>query len=174
MPLSFQPMGICATQDGRVYVGTGHDNMVYRLRLDSSHHAVVEEAVFLQHSADMALDTPANLGCSDTLVAVSSMHSHVVWVFDHAGTLLYTIGRPGVAGRGDGMLNLPRGVFVDQASRVVVADWGNNRVMVFGAGGIILGTVETGNQPLSVTVNKDRLFVGLLYGDIITYRLQEL
>ena len=172
--LSFAPNGISATQDGRLYVGKYHDNKVYRLHLDASHRNVLEETVFVQHSADMALKTPAFVWSSDTVVAVSCFESQVVRVLDHAGTLLYTIGRPGVRGSGEGELDGPAGVFVNQAGRVFVADYLNQRVLVVGAGGVILGRVKTGDYPWSVTVNKDRLFVGLYEGDIITFRLQQL
>ena len=181
--VSFQPYGISATQDGRLYVGTTFDNQVYRLKLHASHRKLVEETVFVEHSADMALKEPGYVSSSDTVVAVSCAESHVVRVFDHAGTLLYNIGRPGVrgvAGSGLGGLRRPAGVYVDQAGRVFVADKVNRRVLVVGAGGVILGKVKPGGTPIygqypwSVTVNKDRLFVGLRYGDIVTYRLQEL
>ena len=130
--------------------------------------------MFVEHSAHMAFKEPAYVWSSDTVVAVSCHGSHVVRVFDHAGTLLYNIGRPGVKGSGEGELHNPRGVYVDQAGRVFVADYYNRCVLVVGAGGVILGRVWTGSLPRSVTVNKDRLFVGLEEGDIITYRLEQL
>ena len=167
VPLSFKPQGISATQDGRLYVGTS-DNKVYRLKLDAPHHKLLEEAVFVE-----ALEKPTYVWSSDTVVAVSCWGSHVVRVFDHAGSLLYNIGHPRVSGRGEGELSRPRGVYVDQTGRVFVADINNYRVLVVGAGGVILGRVKTGDQPHSVTVNKDRLFVGFYNGDIITFRLEE-
>jgi sugar lactone lactonase YvrE len=171
--LSFGPRGACCLPDGRVLVGTVDDNKVYRLELSPSLHMVREE-VFLEDGPTMALRAPLYVACSDTLVAVSCRYSDCVHVLDQARHVLYTVGEPGVRGAGQGGLNQPEGVCLDEAGRLYVVDWRNQRVVVCGAGGRVIHEVRTDREPYSVTYRQGRLYVGLSRGSIVTYRLEKL
>ena len=171
--LQFPAQSMCATQDGRIYVGADN-NIVYRLQQDPTHSEDLKPAIFVQHTMNVPMKTPRFVACNDAMVAVSCATLNIVQVFDHAGNLLYTVGRSGEKGQGNGLLSRPQGVSVDKAGRLFVADWSNHRVLVVGAGGRILGRVNTGKRTRSVTVNEDRLFVGLEDGHIVIYKLKEL
>jgi hypothetical protein len=167
--LSFEPRGACCLPDGRVLVGAYRDNKVYRLEFSPSLHMVQEE-VFLEASPTMPFRGPAYVACNDTVVAVSCCVSQCVHVLDQAGHVLYSVGEPNVQGR----LYYPRGVCLDKAGRLYIADSGNKRVVVCGAEGHILQEVGTDRPPFSVTYRQGRLYVEHEYGDIVTYRLEEL
>jgi hypothetical protein len=62
------------------------------------------------------------------------------------------IGRLGIAGRGGALLADPRGVSVDSAGNIHVADYGNNRVAVFDAKGAFLHAFNV-KQPIQAEVH---------------------
>jgi sugar lactone lactonase YvrE len=72
-----------------------------------------------------------------------------VQVFDNAGNLLR---RFGTHGRADGQLYYPRGIAVDGAGKIYVADYGNHRIQVFNSEGQFLykfGSAGTGTGQFS-------------------------
>ncbi len=70
----------------------------------------------------IAVDKNGSLYVADTI-------SSTIRVFDKEGAYLYSFGRPG---SGDGEFIYPAGVYVDDIGKVYIADWGNNRVQVWG------------------------------------------
>jgi hypothetical protein len=68
--------------------------------------------------------------CERVLVADSG--SHRIQAFDSLGNFLTTYGSPGSSA---GQLNSPQGLVVDESGRVLVADQGNNRLVVLGFDG---------------------------------------
>ena len=62
------------------------------------------------------------------VIVVSDRNNHRVQLLDLYGTHLHTYGSYGDS---DGQLNCPCGVAVDLTGRVIVCDYGNNRVMSF-------------------------------------------
>ena len=179
VPLGFEPYGVSLAHDGRLYVGAGYDNKVYRLRLSTDHRTVVKEEVFVEDSAAVELKRPLYVHATESSVFVSCELSDCVREFDHEGRLVSTIDQPGVRGSSEGRLGGPRGVCVDSRGRPCVADWYNRRVLVVGGGAEGWRTLWeswTGGRPVSephsVTHDGDRLMVGLRDGNIITYNLE--
>ena len=68
--------------------------------------------------------------CGRILVADSELHR--IQSFDDEGNLLSAYGSPGT---GAGQFNTPQGLAVDSGGRVIVADQGNNRLVVLGFDG---------------------------------------
>ncbi len=69
----------------------------------------------------LAVDKTGNLFVVDSILGQ-------IRVFDAAGVYQYSFGS---SGNGDGQLLYPNGIFVDDSKRVYVADWANNRVVVW-------------------------------------------
>ena len=62
-------------------------------------------------------------------MVVADIGNDRVQVFDREGRLVRTLG--GTRGDGVGQMDHPNGVAVDGGGRIVVADWGNHRLVVF-------------------------------------------
>ena len=70
----------------------------------------------------IAVDRNGRLYVVDTIIGV-------VRVFDKNGGYLFSFGQPG---SGDGEFVYPVGIHIDDSGRIYIADWGNNRVQVWG------------------------------------------
>ena len=82
---------------------------------------------------------------ADDQAYVADFGSDVVRVFDAAGRLVRTIGRPGA---GPGELRRPLGVTIDAAGHVLVTDSGNHRVQVFTKAGTFVSSFGgAGREP---------------------------
>ena len=91
-----------------------------------------------------------HIRCSPFTVKVKPFHVQPVLSF-------------GKKGSGDGMLNNPTGVAVNDRDEIVVADSGNHRVQVFDSNGTFLRSfgrfgqnAEEFNNPNGIAINKDR------------------
>ncbi|WP_418790419.1 6-bladed beta-propeller [Phosphitispora sp. TUW77] len=70
----------------------------------------------------LAVDRNGRLYAVDTLTSM-------IRVFDTDGKYLFSFGKQG---SGDGEFLYPAGIYVDDAGRIYIADWGNNRIQVWG------------------------------------------
>jgi DNA-binding beta-propeller fold protein YncE len=94
---------------------------------------------------------------------------HLVRKFNHEGTLLMTLGRPGMPGAGPDRFNQPTDVAVTPSGEFLVSDgYGNSRVVLFSKDGRYLkewGTKGKGegqfNLPHAIVLDQDgRIYVG--------------
>lgn len=109
-----------------------------------------------------SLPTDVATGINGLLYLVDGGNDRIV-VLDSAGAVAFTFGD---SGRGDGELDGPVGIGIDNSGRVHVADRGNRRIQVFAEDGAYLYPVPlyVGNtqiEPVDVAVNEDgtELFV---------------
>ena len=65
------------------------------------------------------------------VIIVSDWSNHCIKLLDYSGNLLYTCGKKGQAGGGDGELYYPLGVCMGSGGRIIVCDCDNNRVVSF-------------------------------------------
>jgi DNA-binding beta-propeller fold protein YncE len=108
-------------------------------------------------------------------VYVSDDWTNTISMFDTDGKF---IGKWGTAGSGDGELNRPAGLAVEQSGNVIVVDSGNNRLQVFTPDGKFVGKCGGPgkgdgefNQPWGVTLDK----AGNIYvADWKNHRVQKL
>lgn len=70
----------------------------------------------------LAVDSLGRLYVTDTIAGS-------IRVFDKHGTYLFSFGGQGFE---DGSLFYPNGIFIDNKDNIYVADWGNNRIQIWG------------------------------------------
>lgn len=70
----------------------------------------------------MAVDSLGSLYVTDTMAGS-------IRVFDKNGSYLFSFGGQGFE---DGMLSYPNGIFIDSKNTIYLADWGNNRLQLWG------------------------------------------
>ena len=70
-----------------------------------------------------------SIGLNDQIVVLDcSQDSYQVVILNEEGELIKSFGS---VGSEDGQFNEPNGVDVDEEGRIIVADFGNNRIQVF-------------------------------------------
>ena len=112
--------------------------------------------------ADMVRPSDVSIYRNGYVYVVDGVNGRVV-VFNSAGKMLFTFGRPG-SGRGE--LKNPMGIYVDEKS-VYVADTMNHRIAVFDRSGVFLKNIYPAHEegwrwdlpePVDVVVRGDTIF----------------
>eukprot|EP00918_Siedleckia_nematoides_P040088 GHVU01087050.1.p1 GENE.GHVU01087050.1~~GHVU01087050.1.p1 ORF type:complete len:577 (-),score=60.21 GHVU01087050.1:345-2075(-) len=116
--------GGVAVSDSHLYITSEEENAVYRLDLpDASNRKVfIKNSLFKKY-----LDCPRFVATNGKHVVVSSHYSHQVSVFDMSGARKFVYGGKGTKLE---QLKNPMGVAIFWEGRVLVADWGNDRVSI--------------------------------------------
>jgi DNA-binding beta-propeller fold protein YncE len=135
-----QPNGIAVAGNGpfRVYVAdTDNDRIqVLSLNSDEDRFAFTDERFGTTGSGDGQFRRPTGVAVNASFIAVADTLNNRVQVFDRADRgFVRVIGAAGSPGDGDGELDGPRGVALDDRNRVWVADTNNDRVQVFAIDG---------------------------------------
>ena len=107
----------------------------------------------------------------NNFVVSFSFPQHRVCIVDGSGRVLYSYGGP--HGSGDGQLNCPLQLTVDKFDNVLVADHGNNRIVLLSPTLSLLGYIQTPghqlNSPsaLQFDARKRCLYIGQQDGNLI-------
>eukprot|EP00058_Branchiostoma_floridae_P019944 XP_002605434.1 hypothetical protein BRAFLDRAFT_74249 [Branchiostoma floridae] len=107
------------------------------------------ETIFLKWPHSIAVDKKGNIFITDK-------ESHLVFKHDKDGKYLSCFGR---IRKGDGVLGnhllSPRGICVDSLGRIIVADYGNSRVVMFTADGDYIRTIVKIRRPEHVATSRE-------------------
>ena len=127
-----KPIGVAADDDGRVFVADATLNRVFGYGPDGALAIAIGREGELENPSGLALDRKLKR------IYVADATKHQVLCYSAAdGAFIRAIGERGVD---PGQFNFPTNLFVDQQSRLYVADTMNFRVQVFDAEGKVLTT----------------------------------
>ncbi len=107
------------------------------------------ESDYFHRPSDIEIDQKRSL------VYIVDSGNHRIVVFDLAGNFVRTFGQKG---QGPGEFNNPTGLCVDENSRIVVADYQNNRIQIFSPEGEILQNINTKEVRVADLLVIDGLF----------------
>jgi DNA-binding beta-propeller fold protein YncE len=157
MSVGVQGRSCIALSGSFMYVTSRDDHKVYKLKLPDLNN----KTVLLQQSD--GIDEPFGVAASTTHVAVTSVEKHTVHVFNTAGKLQFQYGQKGIYGSGPCLLFMPWEVQLDSAGRVIIADYGNDRIVLLSSKGEHLGDImleqDSLKRPEGLCINNN--------GDII-------
>ncbi len=128
--------GIALDASGNIYSSNYNRNEVIKF---SPSGTVLKTFTPIPTSSNQVYQ-PQGVAFDDTNVYVS-LGTHEIKVYDLAGNYLRTVGSPGT---GDGQLDVPTGIALDNAGNLYVADWGNGRVQVFDNAGAFVRKIGEG------------------------------
>ena len=143
------PMGIFVTRNGDIYVDADpKKGYVTKLRKEATIGVKVMKVI--SSCYDLFVDVNGNIYCS-----MGDVNRVVRKAFGSGSSASSskTVAGTGTAGSSSMMLNSPRGIFVDVASTLYVADCGNNRVQRFLKGQLNGTTVAGHGAPTTNMLN---------------------
>eukprot|EP00058_Branchiostoma_floridae_P011902 XP_002597390.1 hypothetical protein BRAFLDRAFT_69331 [Branchiostoma floridae] len=108
----------------------------------------------------VASDRGGNILLTDSYKAVR--------VYNRLGDKILEFGK---FGRDEDQLVVPHGVCVDQLGRIIVANWGKNRVDMFTSRGEFVRTVASIENPWGVTIGPDGQLVSL-HSDVVSWSVR--
>ena len=123
------PHGIAVDeQNRRIYVSDAGQASVKVFALDDKENRQVN--VIELYAPGMSFGMVRGLAVDKLgrLYVVDSL-AGAVRVFDKGGAYLFSFGEQGF---GDGELLYPTQIFIDNSGKIFIADWGNNRIQVWG------------------------------------------
>ena len=150
-----QPWDVAAGPDGVLYVlsrgqegvggVTAENKRIGKLTIDQEF--IGDFARGMTWPAGIALDSSGNIYCSEEF-------QNKIFVFNEDGE---EIGSWGEAGSGQGQLNGPSGLAVDDDDNLLVVDARNNRVQKFTTGGEYIATIGEGqlDSPWGIGLDSD-------------------
>jgi DNA-binding beta-propeller fold protein YncE len=177
------PYGVAVDGWGFVYVADTHNNRIQKLSPVGRFLA----AYGTLGTGDGQFNDPRGVAIDDAGdIYVADHNNHRVQKLSPAGRFLAKWGRnggDGTPGTGNGEFNKPRGVAIDHAGDLYVADKGNNRIQEFGPDGSFIrrwganggdGTPGTGNGEFELPYNIALDGAGHLFvTDVANNRVQE-
>ncbi|MFZ5641591.1 MAG: 6-bladed beta-propeller [Bacillota bacterium] len=119
------PHGVDADKNGRIYIA---DAGGYRIAIFSKGGRELKSIAAWQGENRFGLLRGLALDRVGRIFAVDSIMS-TIRVFDPDGKYLFSFGSKGFD---KGEFLYPAGIFIDDTSRIFIADWANNRVEVWG------------------------------------------
>jgi DNA-binding beta-propeller fold protein YncE len=130
------------------------DGKLVKVTMDASHNKITEEVFKDSTDVSRPNDVYANAG----LVAVTSLGSNNLKVYDPSGILQWVYGS---VGTGDGQFKSPRGVTMDSRGRFIIVDVVNKRVQLIGADGTFIRYLITGmaGNPKAITVMGNTVYL---------------
>ena len=132
----YHPIALAVDDGGRVYV-VDRGNARVQVLDGLSGKFLGQFGVFGRGNGQ--LRSPRHVAVAQDRIYVSDQLNHRIAVFDAKGVPVRTIGR---FGTGPAELNFPRGVCVDAAGNVYVADAGSRRVKAYTSNGTFSGAVD--------------------------------
>jgi hypothetical protein len=143
------PQGLAVDASGRVIVADSGNNRLQTLDFDGTHFSFVR-------SITGGFDRPVGVVAYRDKLVVADTGAGKVKILGAAGGLVAEYSGPN-DGR-DGVFSRPRGVAIDKAGTIVVADTGNGRVVTIrdaldpvGPANLVLGGPSTGTTEASYT-----------------------
>lgn len=150
------PESVAMDNSGNLYIADRQNHRIRKITPDGSIHTIAGNGTpgyagdkgpagvsILNAPAAVAVDGAGNLYISDTANARVRM-------IDSAGIITTVAGNGIASGAGDGGqatsagLNLPKGLAIDSAGNLYIADQGNNRIRMVNANGVISTLAGTG------------------------------
>ena len=98
------------------------------------------------------LRLPTDVAAHDGRIAVVDGGHHRVVVFDSAGQVRASVGRPG---KGAGEFEAPVGIGIDPSGRLLVADRGNRRIQIYSPEGRFIRQFAVPERPIDVAASRD-------------------
>ncbi len=150
-----QPWDVAAGPDGVLYVlsrgqegvggVTAENKRIGKMTIDQEF--IGDFARGMTWPAGIALDSSGNIYCSEEF-------QNKIFIFNEDGE---EIGSWGEAGSGQGQLNGPSGLAVDDNDNLLVVDARNNRVQKFTTGGEYIATIGEGqlDSPWGIGLDSD-------------------
>jgi hypothetical protein len=144
--LSFTPF-VLESQADAMYVSDYPAKQIWKITMDEN-NAVLNISVFIPSK----LSGVNGVAMTGSMVVVCGYLSQKVIAFDMQGNQLWSYG--------DGQLNYPTVVVVDNWNRTYIADMENKRVVVVSATGqLIMNLVKLTAKPRNIWIDGDRLNV---------------
>lgn len=119
------PHGIAVDKKGKIYVSDGGSNRVVILDQSGKQLGTLDkwgENKSFSMVRGAATDSNGRVFVADTVVSS-------IRVFDSKGKYLTSFGNQGME---NGNFIYPHGIFIDRKGKLYIADWGNNRIQVWG------------------------------------------
>ncbi|XP_066305419.1 tripartite motif-containing protein 3-like [Branchiostoma lanceolatum] len=157
------PRGVAVLQDGRIVVADSTQELCLLLQPDGSLIREIGRGQ-LQYPRFIAVDESRDL-----FFVTDYGEAHKVCVFDLEGNLKFKFGKHG---KNEGELKYPTGITVDPAGNIIVVNFGNGRLQVFGPDGTYLRTVAVvkGKYPEGIALTPDgHIAVACYWGDCIEF-----
>ena len=144
------PYGVAVDQEGRIVVA---DTWNDRIQVFSNDGTFIRSFGSLG-LGDCEFNRPQSVAVDriSGYIVVPDCWNHRIQVLDIEGNLIRCFGSKGPA---ESQLNTPRGLDVDGKGRIIVAEWGNERVSVFDKDGTFLFSFGKGHLkgPCGVVVD---------------------
>jgi sugar lactone lactonase YvrE len=141
------PFGVAVDREGRVFVSDDHNNAVYRIDPDGTPHSLVTsgDPAGTEDATTLAVDAGGNIFIGDN-------HHHVVRCVSPHGVLSTFAGRLGEVGSRDGRgeevrFSGPRGIAIDAAGNLYVADEINANIRKITPDGIVTTLAGVAGKP---------------------------
>ncbi len=139
-----------ALASGDFYVSDG--SKVLKLNPTGQFYWDSTAVVTMTMIGDMVADGSGNLYVSDPM-------NHIIHQLDSTtGGLIASIGTSGSSGSGDGQLNMPIGLEIDQSGNLIVADYGNQRVQVFNSQGVFQRKYTAATAGVGIKPNGNHIY----------------
>ena len=140
-----EPLTVFASTSGNVYVDNGQYNGRVDMWMPNSTTSVV--AMYVNGGCfGLFADIHENIYCSD-----GNHHQVLKKSFNDPANASIIVAGTGTIGAASNMLSSPRGIFVDTAFKLYVADCYNNRIQLF-TPGQSNGTTVLGNGATAATI----------------------
>lgn len=143
----FLPYGVAVDGSGNLYVADGGNNLIRKISAGGTVSTLAGAALqsgYADGTGSAArFSTPWGIAVDrNGLVYVADSDNHVIRKITSAGAVTTLAGNPGSAGAIDGVgvaarFNQPRGLSVDAAGNVYVADYGSSTIRLVTAGGAV-------------------------------------
>ena len=149
--------GVAVDDNGTIYATDISNNTIKVFRPDGT-----EGQIGGPDEVGGGLSSPTMLAIQDDVIYVVNNQSHMVKMYSTEGRF---IGRFGGYGSGNGQFNYPWGICTDEKGRILVADYGNNRIQVFTSKGNFIMLFPCSGCPYDIAVDPEGNFHVALSGD---------
>ncbi|XP_078702532.1 tripartite motif-containing protein 2-like [Branchiostoma floridae x Branchiostoma belcheri] len=158
------PAGVAVLKDGRMVVVDNRPNSCLLLQPDGS---------LIRDIGKGHLQTPRFIAMDESrdVMFVTDLGAHKVFAFGLDGNLMFTFGKEG---ENDGEIKGPFGITLDPVGNIIVGNYGDGRVQVFGTDGTFIRTIATvkGDTATGIALTPDGYIAVACYqsGCIELYR----
>ena len=158
-------MGHIAVSNNMLFITTLR-NDVHKITVDADYNIVTSE-LFVAHSE--LFDHPLGISVWDSHVIVVCSNSHNLHIFNQSGSHVVPPVRK--FGSGRDKLHYPVDVVTDIAGRIYVADYGNERIILFSPAGefirILVGKADglAKLYPSTLYIQNNYLYVVTIFPD---------
>lgn len=123
------PHGIAVDEKGhRLYISDAGQASIKVYDLEKPNSTILKEIKNWKPNSRFSMVRGVAVDARSRLYVVDAISS-IIRVFDKNGEYLFSFGKQGLK---DGEFLYPNGICIDSQDRIYIADWGNNRVQVWG------------------------------------------